>query len=203
MEQGILGWFDPSTVPEQISIVTGWNWYTGVSPTQVGASQYDFETAVIHELGHALGLEHSHNPASAMFATLAPGVAHRMITVGDLNLPANGLGIVGLQISNLPKPPQNVSDSDSLAVSMLVETEQGMWDSLLGHLMTKKLPRTSFLPAANRSANSIDNGPTDAAHAHEWRNNLAAAHKMYDRQLLALDAVFTDLGRKGEDGVSL
>jgi hypothetical protein len=39
----------------QITLVSGWAWYAGADPAQVGAGQYDFETVLIHELGHAPG----------------------------------------------------------------------------------------------------------------------------------------------------
>jgi hypothetical protein len=70
-----------------ITIVTGWNWYTAADPSAVGAGQYDFETIVMHELGHALGLGHSANANSVMSATLASGTAHRTLFVADLNIP--------------------------------------------------------------------------------------------------------------------
>ena len=54
---------------------------------QIGAGQYDFETAVLHELGHALGLGGSTDPSSPMYETLAAGAADRTVATQDLNIP--------------------------------------------------------------------------------------------------------------------
>jgi uncharacterized repeat protein (TIGR03803 family) len=81
---GILGCY--STTGE-ITLIQGWNWYAGSDPTQIGASQYDFQTTVTHELGHALGLGESGDPTSAMYGTLAPGTAIRTLITADLNIP--------------------------------------------------------------------------------------------------------------------
>jgi uncharacterized repeat protein (TIGR01451 family) len=67
-----------------ITLVDGWNWYTGSDPTAVGAGKYDFQTVVTHELGHALGLGHSPDPASVMYPYLAAGQARRGLTSADL-----------------------------------------------------------------------------------------------------------------------
>jgi hypothetical protein len=83
---GILGCFDPNA--GQITMIQGWNWYAGSDATQIGTSQYDFQTTVTHELGHALGLGESTNAASAMYGTLATGTTIRTLTTADLNLPA-------------------------------------------------------------------------------------------------------------------
>lgn len=77
---GVLG----CTVAGQITLVTGWNWYTGADPTQISASQYDFQTIVTHELGHAAGLGHSGDTSSVMYAYLAPGETRRGLTAQDL-----------------------------------------------------------------------------------------------------------------------
>jgi hypothetical protein len=82
--QGTLGCY---TTTGMITLIQGWNWYAGADPTQIGANQYDFETTVTHELGHALGLGESSNPSSAMSGTLAPATAIRTLTTADLNIP--------------------------------------------------------------------------------------------------------------------
>jgi hypothetical protein len=84
---GVLGSFVATASGAEITILQGWNWYAGTDPTQVGSGQYDFQTTVTHELGHALGLGHSPNLSSPMYATLATGTANRTLTVPDLNIP--------------------------------------------------------------------------------------------------------------------
>jgi hypothetical protein len=85
MADGVLGCFNPVT--GEITILEGWSWYDGADPTLIGAGQYDFETTVTHELGHALGLGHNANSDSPMNSTLATAAAHRTMTVPDLNIP--------------------------------------------------------------------------------------------------------------------
>jgi hypothetical protein len=82
---GVLGCFNAPNA--EITLLQGWNWYAGSDPSQIGANQYDFETTVLHELGHALGLGGSPDPTSPMYETLAAGVADRMPTTQDLNIP--------------------------------------------------------------------------------------------------------------------
>jgi hypothetical protein len=82
---GVLGCYNEPN--SEITMIQGWNWYAGADPTQIGSGQYDFETTVLHELGHALGLGGSTNPTSPMYETLAPGVADRTPTTQDLNIP--------------------------------------------------------------------------------------------------------------------
>jgi hypothetical protein len=87
--QGVLGC---TTDADQVTMIQGWSWYAGSDPTQVGADQYDFETAVMHELGHVLGLGHSSSSSSVMYASLAAGTANRVPTTADLNVPDNDSG---------------------------------------------------------------------------------------------------------------
>jgi predicted outer membrane repeat protein len=79
---GVLG----CTVAGQITLLTGWTWFTGADPTTIGANQYDFETIVMHELGHSIGLGHSGDTGSVMYPYLAAGQARRGLTTADLSV---------------------------------------------------------------------------------------------------------------------
>jgi hypothetical protein len=79
--QGVLGFTTPSG---DIFVVSGWNWYTGADAGAVGGAQYDYQTVLTHELGHGVGLEHSSDPNSVMYAALAAGAARRAFTAQDL-----------------------------------------------------------------------------------------------------------------------
>jgi hypothetical protein len=81
---GILGCYNGSNI--EITMLQGWNWYDGSDPAQIGANQYDFQTVVTHELGHALGLGGSADPTSPMYESLAAGAIQRTPTVADLNI---------------------------------------------------------------------------------------------------------------------
>jgi uncharacterized delta-60 repeat protein len=89
VSQGVLGC---TTNADQVTMIQGWNWYAGADPTQVGSGQYDFGTAVMHELGHVLGLGHSNVSTSVMYASLATGTANRALVTADLNVPDSDNG---------------------------------------------------------------------------------------------------------------
>jgi ELWxxDGT repeat protein len=84
MSTGVLGCFTAATA--EITLIQGWNWYAGADTSAIGAGQYDFQTVVTHELGHALGLGHNPSASSVMYATLAAGAVRRVMTAPDLNI---------------------------------------------------------------------------------------------------------------------
>ncbi len=112
---GILGCFDPAA--GQITLLQGWDWYAGSDPTQVGPGQYDFQTTVTHELGHALGLGESDNPASAMDGTLAPGTAVRALTTADLNLPYDETGADAQRAAPVAMRPTGIGPATAQGVA--------------------------------------------------------------------------------------
>jgi Bacterial Ig-like domain (group 3)/Matrixin len=97
---GILGCY---TMGGDITLIQGWNWYAGADPAQIAANQYDFQTTVTHELGHALGLGEGSDPTSAMYGTLAPGTVIRTLTLADLNIPYDE-GLADPQRAAVPPP---------------------------------------------------------------------------------------------------
>jgi hypothetical protein len=77
---GVLGFYSSSG---EIAMIQGWNWYAGGDPSKIRSDQYDFQTVVTHELGHALGLGHSSDPNSVMNADLSTGVVRRTMIGRD------------------------------------------------------------------------------------------------------------------------
>jgi hypothetical protein len=83
---GVLGC---ATDVGQITIIRGWSFFAGDDPTQIGSAQYDFKTVVTHDLGHALGLGHSTDSTSVMYARLNTGTVDRALTTADFNVADN------------------------------------------------------------------------------------------------------------------
>jgi hypothetical protein len=74
-----------------VTLLEGWNWYAG-STLPVPADAYDYQTAVTHELGHAVGLDENGNSYgdlngdghSPMYPTVTLGSARRQLGSGDV-----------------------------------------------------------------------------------------------------------------------
>ena len=84
---GVLGTTTGGGSFTTITLIRGWDWYTGADPAGIGAGQFDFQTVLTHELGHAIGLGHSTDPASVMFPALATAMVKRSLAVQDLGVP--------------------------------------------------------------------------------------------------------------------
>jgi hypothetical protein len=143
---GVLGC---TTDAGQITIIAGWNFYAGSDTTQIGAGQYDFQTVVTHELGHALGLGHSADITSVMYASLNTGTVSRSLTATDLNVPdADGTGACGLHAA-VPLSRTAVGNPAGLTTSVpgdSVETALNPYDTN---------PQGIAVPAASGAQQSI------------------------------------------------
>lgn len=73
----------------------GFTWQFG--PAVPTASQYDFESVALHEMGHLHGLGHIINPLGVMHYSLANGVTSRVISTDDI-----AGGVAKMNYSTLP-----------------------------------------------------------------------------------------------------
>ena len=98
---GILGC---TSGPGEITILDGWDWYSGADMAGINFGQFDFQTVLTHELGHAVGMSHSGDELSVMYGWLAGGDTRRDLTNDDLSLLGGGGGGGPLRA----RPRQNV-----------------------------------------------------------------------------------------------
>jgi hypothetical protein len=154
---GILGCY---STDGEITLIQGWNWYVGANPSAIGATQYDFQTTVTHELGRALGLGESTTPASAMYGTLAPGTVIRTLTTADLAIPYDE-GAGDPQRAAEFNPSATLSDHDltqpggSSTQPAAVSSVRGL---VFAALEGDRFPGLSSIPIAGPSRSEVARG---------------------------------------------
>jgi hypothetical protein len=192
---GVLGCYNAPNA--EITMLQGWNWYAGSDPSQIGANQYDFETTVLHELGHALGLGGSTNPNSPMYEVLAAGVADRTPTTQDLNIPDPPAGADPQMAAGfvpgsagLPAAP-NARAAAPVAVGipgsagfMPLPSPSGQWPAVSGQGPTAGVPAS--LPVGPEPALVIE-GP-DRDHGRELSLTRPDEGRVFDSVLADLVA---------------
>jgi hypothetical protein len=150
-----------TTDADQVTMIQGWNWYAGADPTLVGSGQYDFETAVVHELGHVLGLGHSSSSTSVMYATLTTGTSNRALVTADLNVPDSDSGPCALHVA----PTVTVNGTSN--------------DQSMAAASTASVPSSSGSPLS----------PTDKVFA-DFARMLSAAWNAYQSELSSVSALW-------------
>jgi hypothetical protein len=139
---GVLGC---TTDAGQITIINGWNFYAGSDATQIGSGQYDFETVVTHELGHALGLGHSTDSTSVMYATLNTGTVNRTLTTADLNVAdSDTTGACGLHAAAVLAPAGAMAST--LSTASFADPD-AFFVALMNGVSTPGLAPNALLPA--------------------------------------------------------
>ena len=130
---GVLGSYNPNASPARITIIQGWNWFAGPDASSIGARQFDFQTTVTHELGHALGLGGSDNNTSPLMETLRAGTARRVVTPQDLDSddPVKGPDPQIVNVVNVSSPSTSLAtlfaqESLAIALHLPVQVPVGM-----------------------------------------------------------------------------
>jgi Cadherin domain/Matrixin len=185
--------------PGEITILAGWDWYTGADTAGIGWGQYDFQSVLAHELGHAVGLNHSGDELSVMYAWLADGSTRRNLTEDDLALLGGGGGGGPLRAS--PRQPIRMPAVSWLrnATSNSLRDDTESWDEAIAELfnldntphpsegspqqLMKQMARdrssnaerleTNFSAAPQTTTHRLDAIGSDRDPLHErWQNDL-------------------------------
>jgi len=147
--EGVLGC---TANGDRITLIDGWDWYAGIDALAIGVDQYDLQTTVTHELGHALGLGHSENTTSVMYSMLSSGIVRRALTVEDLNLSDDGEGSSAMRVA----PHRGAAAHDAVFATgdgSVTPAQAGrvLWGVMPAELMTERTAAWSDpLPAFAR-----------------------------------------------------
>lgn len=105
------------------------NWYIGDGIP--ASEQFDMETSILHELGHAHLLQHNNNPSSPMYFELLSGSSRRDLHVADIE----GGAFIGHQATNTEHvcgAEQHVHyDDEACDLSLINSVSEEMKDELL------------------------------------------------------------------------
>jgi hypothetical protein len=185
---GVLGCFNPAA--SEITLIVGWNWYTGADPNQIGSNQYDFQTTVTHEFGHALGLGGATDPNSPMHEVLESGAAHRTMTVQDLNIPYPPDGADPLTAA-APAVPGGSATNAAFATAIPPGLNAGEFAMQVGRLDTGYRNGNSAAWQSPFAQNPVPSGAAQALQAQDALFSRRADRPPADD----LMAVFNGLGR--------
>jgi hypothetical protein len=186
LAEGVLGCYAPGT----ITLLQGWSFYAGADPSAIGTDQYDFEALVLHEMGHSLGLGHSPDPNSVMYATLATGGARRTPTAADLNIgdtdgraDAEHAAFVGAAAGDLPASP---GVARPLAADEALDPRTAVSGGGTGE---------ETLSVAGSTANNVVVGGEGAILIGGWTDyDLSSTAMTHDQKLAALAAILAEGG---------
>jgi uncharacterized repeat protein (TIGR01451 family) len=159
--QGVLGVMQQGI--GEVTIISGWNYYYGGDTSAVGANQYDFETVVMHELGHAIGLGHSTDTGSVMFPYLGTAQARRSLTESDLGLIDQVRDAEAEPLLVAPHGYQFVSTTDSSAgapvavqANQMVEPTVALPVQPVASMQTETMVELRSGPQDSRTAVRVD-----------------------------------------------
>ena len=103
-----------------MEIANGVKWSTSLP---VSPDAYDLDTTVLHELGHALGLDHSSVPSAVMYPSVASGVPRRVLAADDI---AGLRALYGTAAAATPSPTPTPTAPPSSTPSAPPPTQQNL-----------------------------------------------------------------------------
>jgi hypothetical protein len=180
---GVLGCYNDAA--GKITLIQGWNWYGGSDASGIGSSQYDFQTVITHEIGHALGLGHSTDSNSVMYADLSSGAVRRTLVKADLNVAddsaaPDGLHAAGANVAdngggqdrNVATPPSNPNQYLMFAGALQAPLAGNVSRAVAAPAMAPSgLAPTATYVAANFDFGSLMNSFSSRATSDALRNS--------------------------------